>query len=210
MKIITISREFGSGGRELGKRLADALGIACYDQQLIEMVAEKENLDLAYVANRTERDMRSFYPATIARGFSRPNYALLQSMQIMSSEHELIRKLASEGDLVIVGRAADIILSEYHPFRIFVCADDASKLARCHARAEDNEILSDKEMIRKCREIDKRRASYRKMFTDKKWGEASGYDLCVNTSRKDIKTLVPIIVSYIEHWYAEDKTEDES
>lgn len=204
MRIITISREFGSGGRELGKRLADALCVPCYDQQIIELVAEKEQLDATYVANRSEKDFRAFYPTTIAHGFSRPNYAMMQTAQIMASEQEIIKKLASEGDCVIVGRAADIILSEYKPFRIFVCADEASKVARCMARAEADEKLREKEIIRKCREIDKRRASYRSMFSDKKWGDASAYDLCVNTTNKEIKTLIPAIVSYIEAWNLEE------
>lgn len=205
MKIITISREFGSGGRELGKRLADALGVPCYDQQIVELVAQKENLDKTYVANRSEKDLRTFYPTTIARGFYRPNYAMVQSVQIMASEQEIIKKLASEGSCVIVGRAADIILAEHKPFRIFVCTDEASKLSRCRSRADADEKLGDKEMLRKCREIDKRRASYRRMFTDKEWGEASGYDLCINTTDKEIKALIPAIISYIEVWYSEDK-----
>lgn len=207
MKIITVSREFGSGGRELGKRLAEALHIPCYDQQVVAMVAEKEKLNPSYVANMTERDMRTFYPATIARGFYRPNYAMMQSAQIMTSEHTLIKKLASEGDCVIVGRAADVILGEYQPFRIFVCADEASKLARCRARAEEKEALSDKDILRKCREIDKRRAAYRRMFTDRKWGEAAAYDLCINTTGKDIKALIPSLLAYIDAWYSEEEAE---
>ena len=198
MSIITISREFGSGGRELGKRLADALGIPCYDGQIIEMVAQKENLDKNYVASRSENEIKMFYPSTIARGFSRYNYAMLQSVQIMASEQELILKLAEEGNCVIVGRAADIILAHKKPFRIFVCADEQSKLERCRARAEENEKLSDKDILRKCREIDKRRAAHRKMFTEKVWGYAAGYDLCINTSGKEIKELIDPIVAYIE------------
>jgi cytidylate kinase len=205
MSIITISREFGSGGRELGKRLADALGIPCYDSQIIEMVAQKENLDKNYVASRSENEIRMFYPSTIARGFSRYNYAMLQTVQIMASEQDLILKLAKEGDCVIVGRAADIILAEKKPFRIFVCADEQSKLDRCRARAEEDEKLSDKDILRKCRDIDKRRAAHRKMFTEKPWGYASGYDLCINTSGKQIKELIDPIVAYIGKYNAEEK-----
>ena len=168
------------------------------------MISEKENLDKTYVENMTERSISAFYPATIARGFYRPNYALMQSAQIMASEHELIRKLAEEGACVIVGRAADVILADKQPFSIFVCADQESKLRRCRARAEAGENLTDKEILRKCREIDKRRASYRKMFTDKKWGEASGYQLCINTSGKEIKNLVPGILEYIKNGTAEE------
>lgn len=207
MRIITISREFGSGGRELGKRLADALGIPCYDQQIIELVAEKEKLDKTYVASRTEKEISAYYPTTIARGFYSPNYMVMQTVQIMSSEHEIIKELASQGDCVIVGRAADVILEEYKPFRIFVCADEASKIARCKARAEVNEKLEDKEILRKCHTIDKRRASYRRMLTDKKWGSATACDLCINTSNREIKTLLPAILNYIEAWYSEEKSE---
>ncbi|MBE6570270.1 MAG: cytidylate kinase-like family protein [Ruminococcaceae bacterium] len=203
MRIITISREFGSGGRELGKRLADALGIPCYDQQIIELVAEKEKLDKNYVASRSEKEISAFYPTTIARGFYSPGYMMMQTVQIMSSEHDIIRQLAKEGDCVIVGRAADVILEEYNPFRIFVCADDASKIARCKARAEADEKLEDKEILRKCHTIDKRRASYRRMLTDKKWGSAAASDLCINTSNREIKSLLPAILNYIEAWYAE-------
>ena len=205
MRIITISREFGSGGRELGKRLADALGVPCYDHQIIELVAQKENLDKTYVANISEKEIRAFYPSTIARGFSRPNYAQIQTMQIMASEQEIIKRLASEGECVFIGRAADVILAEHKPFRVFVCADESSKLARCLARAEADENLGEKEILRKCREIDKRRSSYRRMFTDKKWGEASGYDLSVNTTNKEIKLLIPALITYIEAWYSEEK-----
>lgn len=204
MKIITISREFGSGGREFGKRLADALGVPCYDQQIIEMVAEKESLSKTYVANRSE-SIKQFYPATIAMGFKRPGYAVVPDTQIMASEQELIKKLAAEGSCVIVGRAADIVLKEEKPFRIFVCADDSSKLERCRAMAKGNEHLSDKDILRKCREIDKKRASYRKALTDKIWGDAAGYDLCVNTSGREIKALIPAVAAYINDWYFEEK-----
>lgn len=202
MKLITISREFGSGGRELGKLLADAMGIPCYDQQIIAMVAEKQNLNPKYVESRSEKDIQIFYPTTIARGFVRPNYAALQNVQIMASEHELIKKLADEGDCVIVGRAADAILKDKKPFRIFVCADERSKIERCLSRNENRETLSEKEILRKCREIDKNRASYRKIFTDHKWGDAAGYELCINTSGKDIKSLIPALANYIEAWFA--------
>ena len=204
MRIITISREFGSGGREFGKRLADALGMPCYDQQIIEMVAEKEALDKTYVENRSE-SIRMFYPTTIAMGFKRYGYAVVPNTRIMASEQELVEKLAAEGDCVIVGRAADIVLEKERPFRIFVCADDRSKLERCRAMAVGGEKLSDKDILRKCREIDKRRAAYRKAFTDKAWGNAAAYELCVNTSGREIKSLIPAVVSYINDWYLKEQ-----
>lgn len=209
MKIITVSRQFGSGGRELGKRLADAFSIPCYDQQIIEMVAEKEKLDKNYVANMSERELRAFYPSTIARGFSRSGEALMRSAQLIASEQELIRKLALEGDCVIVGRAADMILADLKPFRIFVCAEDGAKLERCRSRertdADGRIQLSDKEILKKCRELDRRRSAYRSMFTDKKWGDATAYDLCVNTTESDIKDMIPGLTAYISDWFDNKK-----
>ena len=200
-KIITVSREFGSGGRELGKRLAEALGIPCYDHQIIEMVAEKQGLDPKYVEHMSQNDLRAFYPATIGRSFALPHFAIMQSVEIAAAEHELLKQLATEGDCVVVGRCADIVLEELSPFNIFVCAEETAKLARCRSKAGRDEHLSDKQLLRKMRESDKRRRDYRAMFTDKKWGEGGSYHLCVNTTGKVIKDLIPGIVAYVNAWY---------
>ncbi|MBR5502306.1 MAG: cytidylate kinase-like family protein [Oscillospiraceae bacterium] len=204
-KIITISREFGSGGRELGKRLSEALGVPCYDQQIIELVAEKEKLDPAYVASMSERDVNAFYPATITRGFYRTAYTVLQPTQVRRAEHEIIRKLAAEGDGVFVGRAADLVLEEMKPLRIFVYASEEARVQRCRERAPEGEQLTDKELLKKCRELDRRRADYRALFTDIGWGKAEAYDLCVNTSGRDIKAMVPVIAAFAESWFNEQK-----
>lgn len=131
MKIITISREFGSGGRELGKRLSDALGIPCYDHEIIDMVAEKHGLDKNYVAHVSEKDIRIFYPSTIGHRFLTNQSALQQPVKIAVAQQEMMRQLASQGDCVIVGRCADVLCREMNPFNIFVYADRLSKLQRC-------------------------------------------------------------------------------
>lgn len=200
-KIITISREFGSGGRELGKRLADALGIPCYDHQIIDMVAEKTKLHKDYVASMSEKDIQIFYPTTIGHGFSMPSYAIMQSAEIINAEQDLIKQFAAEGDCVIIGRAADAILDDYNPFSIFVCADDASKIARCRARAKDGENFTDRQILKKCKSIDKQRRIYREMYSSAKWGMASSFDLCINTSGKEIKSLVPSLIAYLNAWF---------
>lgn len=200
-RIITISREFGSGGRELGKRLADELGIPCYDHQIIEMVAEKTKLNKDYVASMSEKDIQLFYPTTIGHGFSMPSYAIIQSAEIINAEQELIKKLASQGDCIIIGRAADVILAEYNPFSIFVCADEQSKIARCRARAKADENFTDKQIIRKCKSIDRQRKIYREMYTSARWGSAASFKLCVNTSGKEVKTLVPAVLTYLNTWF---------
>lgn len=199
--IITVSREFASGGRELGKRLADYLGIPCYDHQIIEAVAKDTDMTENFVAGLSEKFMHSFYPATIGRNFGASYYAVNQSVQVAVAEHEFIKKVAKSGDCVIVGRAADEVLRDEVLFSFFVCADDDSKIARCKQRGQDAEKLSDKEILRKCKDIDKDRCNYRSLYSAKKWGEASSYDLCINTSGKEIKELVPAIAEYIKVWY---------
>ena len=200
-KIITISREFSSGGRELGKRLADALGIPCYDHQIIEMVAERQGLDKTHVANLSEQDVYIFYPNTIGRGFINSSLTVLPSMQIAAEESKLIKELAEKGDCIIVGRAADIILKDYNPLNIFVYADMESKLARCKAYATETENLTDRQLMRKIKRIDKKRAAYRTLFTDKKWGHRESYDLCINTTGKEIKKLIPSLADFVKDWF---------
>ena len=202
MKIITISREFGSGGRELGKRLAEALDIPCYDQQIIEMIAQKKNLDKNYVAHISEKDVRVLYPSTIGKHIIAPNYIGHQSVQIMSEQKKLIEELAAQGDCVIVGRCADLILKEYHPLNIFVYADQASKVSRCLERADEAEKLSAEQLVRKMKAIDKNRAAYRAMFTGSRWGDKASYHLCINTSGREIKNLIPGLTAYVNGWFA--------
>lgn len=200
MKIITISREFGSGGRELGKRLADHFGIPCYDHEIIDLVAEKQGLHKDYVASVSEKSLQAFYPTTIGHRFYVPNTFIRQSVDITVEQQNILKELAARGDCVIVGRCADVVLEDRRPFKMFVYADTASKLRRCAGRTKAGEHLSDKEIVKKMRQIDKERADYRSLFTDEGWGKPQSYHLCVNTSGREIKPLVPGLASYIEAW----------
>lgn len=201
MKIITISREFGSGGRELGKRLADILHIPCYDHEIIEMVAQKSNLSKDYVAHVSENDIRLFYPTTIAHRFAGLYPVIQQPISVAVAEQELLKKLAEEGDCVIVGRCADVVLKEHDPLSIFVYADTQSKLLRCQQRAGVQEQLTEREILRKMKEIDKGRAAYRDLLTESSWGKKESYHLCVNTSGREIKALAPALAEYAKTWF---------
>lgn len=203
MRIITISREFGSGGRELGKRLAEALGIPCYDHEIIEMVAERHGFDRDHVAHISEKDIQLFYPTTIAHRLIMPHPMAQQPVQIAVAEHEIIKELAHAGDCVIVGRCADVILKDLAPMNIFVYADTESKLARCRKKAPENEHFTDKELQKQMKQIDRERTAYRELFTESRWGAKEAYHLCVNTSGKEIKTLIPGIAEYAKLWFGE-------
>lgn len=201
MKIVTISREFGSGGRELGKRLADALGVACYDHEIVDMVAQRHGFDRAYVDKVSEKDIRVFYPSTIAHRLITPHPASQQTVRVMTAEHDIIRQVAAREDCVIVGRCADVILRDFQPLNLFVYADSASKLTRCKARAHGEDTLSDKEFMRRMKQVDKERAAYRGLFTEETWGDKAAYHLCVNTSGREIKALVPALAGYVNAWF---------
>lgn len=99
------------------------------------------------------------------------------------------------------GRNADMLLSEYHPFHIFVCADMDAKVRRCLGMVDENEKLSRKEMERKIRSIDKNRSWTREMITENKWGDRASYHLVVNTTDWTIKELAPAVKAFIECWF---------
>lgn len=131
MKIITISREFGSGGRELGKRLADMLNVAYYDTEVITEIAKQTNLDENYVSTISEKGVPSFnfhfghtFGATINQ----------TAMDVVVAQHKVVKELAKKGDCIIVGRCADKILQDLKPLRIFVYADMQSKIKRCREK----------------------------------------------------------------------------
>lgn len=205
MKLITISREFGSGGgRELGKRLAEALAVPCYDHEIIDMVAERYGMDKNYVSHISEKDIRVFYPSTIGHRFMTNSSVLQQSVKVAAAQHEMIRQLALQGDCVIVGRCADVLCRDMNTLNIFVYADRMSKLRRCEARADESERFSERELFRKMKQIDKERAAYRELFTEERWGRKESYHLCINTSGREIKTLIPAVASYVNVWFGED------
>ena len=115
MMIITISREFGSGGRELGKRLADALGIPCYDYEIIELISQEKGLHKDYVSRLSEKRINALYGATIAKRFVTPHPTVNHALDIHIAQQKILKELASKGSCVIVGRGADVILQDRNP-----------------------------------------------------------------------------------------------
>lgn len=193
-KILTIGREFGSGGRELGRRLSEELGIAYYDQEIIREIARRTSLSEQYVQAIAERKPTFSYPIHIGHSFyPSVNQPFEQTMGIYEEQTRIIRELAAKSDCVIVGRCADYILRERHPFRLFVYADMESKIKRCREKGPEEERLSDKELKQKILGIDRRQAKYYGLYTGHAWGDKLNFDLCINTTRTVIKDIVPAI-----------------
>lgn len=203
MKIITIGREFGSGGRELGRRLSEALGFAYYDDEILTAIAQHSGVAESYVASIVEKASLRPYPIAYARTFATPAVMPDQHWKIIQSQSVVLQELAQKSDCIFVGRCADVILEKMHPLNIFVYADMPSKLARCKIKAPAEEHLSDREMVTKIRETEKQRQRYYNAITDQKWGAKEHYHLCINTSGKVIKTLIPSVAAFCQAWFQE-------
>ncbi len=202
MRIVTISREFGSGGRELGERLAELLGFDYYDREIISTIAHARGLDENYVEKTLEAGAWRQIPLTFHNSFG--TGSVMQSAQIglLQEQTSVIEKIAEAGkDCVIVGRNADVILAEHHPFTVFVCADMDAKVRRCMERAPENERLSRKEIEQNIKRIDKNRAQSYEMITGRRWGQGGNYHLTVNTSDWIIKEIAPAVAAFARRWF---------
>lgn len=203
--IITISREFGSGGRELGNKLADLLGYDFYDKQIISEIANKYKFDDEYV----EKMSNTEFPQTISFKYGRTiQYAKninFNKMNILVEEKEVIEKIAKlDKNCVIVGRNADVILNKYDVFSIFVCADLESKCQRCLNRLNSEEKKTIKSIESEIKNIDKIRAKTREILTEGKWGDRSQYNLMINTTGWDLDQLAISLVTIIKNWFGEN------
>lgn len=204
MNIITISREFGSGGREIGKRLADILGYDYYDKEILSSIAEEQEEKEEYSGHTSEIFAWQGVPITFRRSFAAPMVMNHPQTGVILQQKRIIEEIAKLGkNFIIVGRNADVILQEYNPFSIFVCADVDSKLRRCEERAAEGEDLTRKQMEYNMRKIDKNRAITRELVSDSKWGAVSSYKLTVNTTTWDIKKLSVALADFITKYFGE-------
>lgn len=198
-RIITIGREFGSGGRELGRRLSEKLHVAYYDHEIITEIAKRTSMSEEYVRQVSESSPVMSFPIHVRHSFYYgPNPMLQQSLSIYSEQHKLLLELAKKSDCIIVGRCADYILRDAQPFRVFVYADTESKLKRCMERKAEDESLSEAQMKKRMTDIDRGRAKYYEFFSEQKWGAKENYDLLVNTSGADVKKLADALCGYLQ------------
>ena len=198
--IITISREFGSGGREIGRTLARDFNIPFYDKELLEIASKDSGICEELFVKNDESYTNSFLFSLVMGSYpvaadGRINPELPLNHKIFLAQFDTIRKLGDQGPCVIVGRCADYVLKDNpNVIDFFLMADLADKKARILGRYD---IEKDKveDFIKK---TDKRRASYYNYYTDQKWGAAPNFDLCINTSKTGIAGAVKLMKDYIE------------
>lgn len=202
MKIITISREFGSGGRELGKRLADIMSFDYYDSEIISDVAEKSGLDPNYVEGRLHNHGWQNFPITFRSTIGSATYMQTSRVTLLLEQKRVIEDIAALGkDCIIVGRNADVILKKYNPFNTFVCAVVEAKVKRCMERASESEQLTEKALVQRMKEIDKIRSQTREILSGSEWGRRDAYHLIINTSEWNIKDLAPAVADFAISWF---------
>ena len=195
--IITISRQFGSGGRELGKRVAQLLNIDYYDKEILEKIAENKKLDKEYV----EKSLTSVALKNIPVSFGRTILPAFNSAStdLMVEERRIIEEIAEQGkDFLIVGRNADVILESYKPFNIFVCASMDSRIDRCLSHLRNGEKNDRYAMEKAIKKVDKARVRARTIVTEREWGDPTSYHAVINTEGYDIKSLAEITANFIK------------
>lgn len=198
--IITIGRQFGSAGREIGEKLAAHYGIKCYDKELLTRAAKESGFCEEMLINHDERPTNSFLynlvMDTYSFGFNSSSFVDMPiSHKVFMAQFDTIKKIADEGPCVIVGRCADYALQDYkNVIRLFIHGNEDTKIKRI---MEKYSLSSDKarEMIIK---RDKQRQSYYNYYTTKKWGNVNSYDLSINSSVLGIDGTVKLIIQYIE------------
>ena len=193
VKIITVSRQFGSGGRTIAKAVAQKLGYDYYDKEIIENVAEKTGFSRDVVASKGEEapGKTVFSYGFEGQGMPGVMNGMTMNDYIWTVQRNVIREIADSGKpCVIVGRSADFILRDYDDvLNVFICADMQFRKERIVKLYGE----SDKRPEKRLEEKDKKRAANHKHFTDLEWGYAPNYDICLNSGLLGIDTCVGLL-----------------
>ena len=198
-RIVTISRQCGSGGRYIGEQLAKELGVPCYDEKLMDMVAKESGFALDFVEEKGERITGSLL-FNIASSLSYANNVFSGNGRSLQDEiyfiqNRIIKELAEKEPCVFVGRCADYVLREREDcLNVFIHADEQSKLERAVKYYD----MPEKDAASILKKKDKARYNHYKYYTDQDWGMASNYDLCLNSGILGIDGCVKMIMAMME------------
>ena len=195
--VITVGRQYGSGGREIGTLLAEKLGIAYYDDMLLKEAAKESGLCEDLFRSFDERPKSFLYsiamdPYSFSMNHVTPKGSIEQ--QVYLATYETIKKLADKGPCVLIGRCADYALKDRDDvINIFITAPMDSRVKRVAARND----ISESDAKERIKRTDKSRASYYNSYSSKDWGEAKSYDLCIDSSLLGIEGTVELLEKMI-------------
>lgn len=193
--VITIGRQSGSGGREIARKLAEKLGVKCYDKELLEKAAKDNGLCPQFMELYDEKPTNSFLYSLAMGTYSFRADSKPLMLQMYLAQFNTIKEIAAQESCIIVGRCADYILTGYpNVVSVFVYGDLPARIERM---AEELK-LSPKEAEEYVAKTDKGRAGYYNYYTNKKWGKAQSYDLCVDSLKLGIDETVDLIASYMK------------
>lgn len=197
--VITIARQFGSGGREIGEALAKALGVKCYDKELISLAAKESGVDPEVFNNVDEKATNSLLYSlsmglySFGTGFNADRLPVNDKLYLL--QHKIIKKLALDGPCVIVGRCADYVLRDCkNVVRLFICADMDYRIKRAVEKKGVKESKAE-QVINK---TDKSRANYYNFYSGMKWGDPENYDLSVNRTKLTLEQAIGVIQGYLK------------
>ncbi len=200
--IITIGRQAGSGGREIGEKLSQHFGIPFFDRELLSRAAKESGFCEEMIQMHDEKPTNSFLynlvMDTYSFGYNTSTFVDMPiSHKVFLAQFDTVKKIADEGPCVIVGRCADYALSDYeNVLRLFIYADDEDRSKRLMDRFK----LEEKDAVDLMNKTDKKRASYYNYYSSKKWGHAESYDLCINSSCLGIDGTVKLIIQAVEEF----------
>lgn len=198
--IITIGRQFGSAGREIGQKVAAYFDIPCYDKELLSRAAKESGYCEEMIETHDERPTNSFLynlvMDTYSFGYNASSFMDMPiSHKIFLAQFDTIKKMASEGPCVMVGRCADYALSDYdNCINLFIYGNEDKKVKRIMEKYNLTESKAKDMIVKK----DKQRQSYYNYYSSKKWGRADSYDLCINSSLLGIEGTVKLIIQAVE------------
>ena len=198
--VITIARSYGSGGRTLGKLLAEELGIHCYDRELLRMASEQSGINEA-LFGKVDEKIKTMPLFRISRNVYKGEVLPPDSDDYTSDDNlfnyqaKCIKELAKTESCIIIGRCADFILKdEPNVIKLFFYASIEDCIKRTMAQNGGTE----KDIIKKIEKRDKYRSDYYKYHTGRDWNDARNYDFCLNTSSTSYEKLVKVVKDYID------------
>ncbi len=202
--VITIARQYGSGGSVVGQMLAEQLGIAYYDKELLNMVSGERGIDQDLLARADEKARPSFLFGLVKNVYDheKPTEDLdeaVTSEKLFNYQAKLIKAVASEESCVIIGRCADFVLKDFpNVLRVFIHAPEDKRLDRAWTIRSDLQL---KEISRYIEKVDKRRGTYYKCYTGQSWTDARNYDLCIDSGKLGYQGCVDTIVQQLKFCY---------
>lgn len=203
--IITISRQYGSGGREIGRRLAERLGIPYYDKELIILAAERSGYARSLFEEADQKASNSMIFSLMRAGSMVNSYDLPLNDKIYLIQSGVIQQVARQGSCVIVGRCADYVLQDRFPcVNVFIHA----ALQKRMDRAVKVYGLSPDDVQSVLLKTDKRRETYYNYYTGRKFGDARNYTLSLDSLGVGIESAVRVLADYVEHWEGQAPSTD--